>query len=225
MKRHMPLVLAALALAAFSSIAATANAALPTLLQLAGVTSATLTAASTTAKTKFSGIVNLTGEGYTFGLTSNFEMTSLGPALLTFTKQVFGTKKCKSPGDTTGTILIPGEWHTVLAASGGGAKLFLILILITPALTLECEGTNVVVSGDLLFDAEPFGSEVTSLAAKTGKCSGNTPEFTAFTNDSGTGTFVSLKSETGGLKSATCLEVEGTQTYRASGMGLEVMEP
>jgi len=218
------LLIAALALAAFSSIAASANAAtLPSLLLLSGTTSATLTATSTTAKTAFAGIVSLTGTGYTFTLKSNFEMTSLGTALLTFTNTLFGAKKCKSPGDTTGNVLVEGEWHTVLAL-GGRANLFLILILITPALRLECEGTNVVVSGDLLFDAEPFGSEVTSIPAKSGKCSGNTPEFTVYENDAGEMIAVNLKSETGGLKSAACLQVEGTQTYTASQMA-EVMEP
>ena len=222
------LLIAALALAAFSSIAASANAAtLPSLLLLSGTTSATLTATSTTAKTAFAGIVSLTGTGYTFTLKSNFEMTSLGTALLTFTNTLFGAKKCKSPGDTTGNVLVEGEWHTVLAL-GGGPKLFLIWFLVKGTLTVECEGTTILVTGNQLIDAETFGLETTLFTAKTGKCGGTsktTPEFTVYENDAGEMLNASgLKSETGGLKSATCQEVEGTQTYTASQMA-EVMEP
>ena len=218
------LLIAALALAAFSSIAASANAALPSVLLLSGIKSGTLEAKSTTAKTKFTGIVNLTGVGYKFNLTDNSEMTSLGPALLTFTNAVFGAKKCKANGDVTGTVLVPGEWHTVLPASGGGANLFLILFLVVPALTVECEGTNIVVTGSQLVDAGPLGSSVTTLTGNTGACSGNTPAFVNYLNDAGTSTAAALKSETGGLKSATCQEVEGTQSYTATQMA-EVMEP
>ena len=224
--RHIKaLLIAALALAAFSSIAASANAALPSLLQLAGTTSGVLEATSKTAATKFTGIVNLTGTGYKFNLTSNFEMTSLGPALLWFLKALFGTKNCKSPGDTTGNVLVPSEWHTVLAASGGGANLFLVLVLVNGTLTVECEGTTILVTGNELVNAEPFGKEVTVFTANTGKCTGNTPAFVNYLNDAGTSTAAALKSETGGLKSATCQEVEGTQPYNALGMGSEVMEP
>jgi len=220
-----PLLISALALAAFASIAIPANAALPSLLQLPGVTSGTLEATSKTAATKFTGIVNVTGTGYRLRASSNFEMTSLGPALLTFTQVLFGTKSCKADGDTAGNVLIPGEAHAVLAASGGGANLFLILFLVTPSLLVECEGTNITVTGSQLIAAEPFGKEVTSGTATTGKCSGNTPEFTTYLNDAGASVTAGLKSETGGLKSATCQEVQGTQTATASGMGAEVMEP
>ena len=219
------LLIAALALAAFTSIAASANAvSLPTVLQLAGVKEGTLTASSKTAKTAFNGIRNLTGTGYKFVLTSNFEMTSLGPSTLDFENSELSGKKCKANGDTAGTVLVPGEWHTVLAL-GGGPKLFLIWFLVTPSLTVECEGTNIIVTGNELVNAEPFGVETTTFTARTGKCTTTTPEFTAYENDTGEMLNAGLKSEVGGLKSATCQEVEGTQNYTASGMGVEVMEP
>jgi len=224
MEHHTAQALVVLTLVTIGAATATADATtLPSLLQLAGITSGTLTAAGTT-KTKFNGIVALEGTDYKFALTSNFEMTSLGPALLWFLNTAFGAKKCKANGDTAGNNLVPVLWHTVLAATGGGTSLFLILILISPSLTMECEGTNIVITGDELFNAEPLGKEVTTITAVTGKCTGNTPAFTNYLNDADTSTAAALKSETGGLKSATCLEVEGTQCYAASGMGVEVME-
>jgi len=226
MQRHTTLTLAALTLSIAAIATANANATtLPSLLQLAGVTSGTLTAQGATAKINFTGVLALSSTGYRFVLTSSREMTSLGPATLEFTNIQFLVKTCKSPGDTTGNVLAPGEWHTVLAPTGGGTALFLILFLLTPALTVECEGINSTFTGDLLFNAEPVGKEVTTVSANTGKCTGNTPAFTNYLNDAGTTITASLKTESGGLKSAGCEEVEGTQSYQASGMGVEIMEP
>jgi len=225
MKRHITLAWLTLTLTALAISTASATATLPSVLFLSGVKSGTLEAASKTAATKFVGITNITGTGYRFNLTDNAEMTSLGPALLWFLAFIFGAKKCRANGDTAGNILIPGLWHTVLAATGGGANLFLILFLISPSLTMECEGTDIVITGSELWDAEPLDKEVTAFTAATGNCSGNRmPAFVDYLNDAATSEAVGLKSETGGLKSATCLEVEGTQNYTASQM-TEVMEP
>jgi len=224
-RRIKALLIAALALAAFTSIAATADAALPSLLQLSTVTSGTLEATSKTAATRFFGIVNITGSGYTFALKSDFEMTGSGSATLFFTNAVLGTKKCKANGDTAGNVLVPGEWHTVLAASGGAERLFLILFLVVPTLTVECEGINIIVTGNQLVNAEPFGEEVTEIDAETGKCAGNTPAFVNYLNDAGASTAANLKSETGGVKSNSCQEVVSSLKYKTSGMGAEVMEP
>ena len=218
-------LLAAFTVTAFSSITMVATAALPTQLSLAGFSNSFLKAESSVAKTKFTGIVNLTGTGYQFILyPSGGEMESLGTAELSFTKAMFGTKNCKANGDTSGNVLLQGEWHMVLASSGGGAKLFLILFTIIISFVVECEGTNIVISGGQLVDAEPFGSEVTELTAATGKCSGNTAAFSNYLTDSQTSMAAGLKSEIGGLKSATCVEVEGTQHLRSIDM-FEVMEP
>jgi len=215
-------LLAALIMTAFS-ITTVARATLPSILNLSGVTSNSIHALDLLAKTVFTGIVNITGEGYKFTLKDNFEMTSLGPALLTFTNVLFGTKKCKANGDTAGNVLVPGEWHTVLALSGGGAKLFLLLFLVTPSLVVECEGTNITITGDQLLDAVEFGKETEILETVTGTCVKNRPEFATYVDDQGPFENAGLKSETGGLKSASCLEVQGIQVFVL--LMAEVMEP
>src|ERR1700722_365191 len=212
MQRYTTLILAALTLAIFAITTAGASATtLPSLLQLVGVTSGTLVAQSATAITTFAGAVTFTCKGYKTTLTFAAEMTSLGPGLECLLNCMLGTKTCKANGDTAGNVLVLGEWHTVLAAAGGGANLFLILFLFIPALTIECQGTNSVATGSKLTDTEPFGREVTRFTTGTGKCSGTTPAFTSYLNDSGTSTTANLKSETGGIKSNSCEEEEGTQ--------------
>jgi|ERR1700722_4567295 len=214
--------------AAFASMSSVANAALPSVLLLATVTSASTTAVNTSTIGR---IVHSIGtflsniwKGTRILIDIDANMTSLGPATLSLTNSEFDNKKCKANGDATGTVLIPAEWHTVLASSGGGAKLFLTLFLVTPALTIECEGTNIIVTGSWLIDTEPFGSEVTATTATTGKCEEATPAFSKYLNDEGKEAIASLKTEAGGLKSSSCLEIEGTQNYTSTQM-LEVMEP
>jgi len=217
------LLIAALAIAALSAMASTTNAALPSVLLPPGVNTSELVAESKTARYLFTSIFDVFGEGYRFQLKQNATMTSLGPALLWFLHAEMHGKTCESPGDMPRNVLIPGQWHTVTAL-GGSTSLFLLLFLVAPSTELECEGIHYFLQGDVLFDAGPKGSAVTQISTTTGKCSGLVPAYNTFTNDLGEMVTAKLFYDVGGPSLATCIEIEGTQTYNAS-QTIEVMEP
>jgi hypothetical protein len=216
------LTFTALAIAAFTTVA---SAALPSILLLSG-TEATTTAESATAKTEFHGPVVLKGTGYKLEFTTKEPMTSLGKALIWLRGSTINGTACNSPGDTAGNVLGPVEWHTVLAFSGGGAKLFLLLILFNPPLDVDCGAILLVLGGSMLLDVEEFGKDATSFTATTGKCTGTTPAFKTYSNDEGKETAAKLSVEVSEIKSTACEEFNegGTIAFTASSM-LEVMEP
>jgi hypothetical protein len=230
-----PFCLTALLLALLGTTAASANATetqnLPTLLLLPGVNAVNLEGASATAKTKFSGIQTIAGEGWLFKLEGT-NMASLGTAKLLYTKYVLGAKNCKTSGDAAGTVLIDNaEWHLVLGL-GTDTTLYLVLILLpTAGVKIECEGFNLSFKGSHLIDFKPFGVEVglpanPVLDGSTGACTGTVPAFKEYDLMTSPVTMATaeLKSEIGGISAKSCLEIEGSIKLKPT-QDVEVMHP
>src|SRR6185312_6106056 len=233
--KHLKLFLmAALMLAMFGVAASTASAetSLPSVLLLPGVEEVELKGESTTQSVKFSGVLNLESKGWLFELFGK-NMSELGLAKLLFTNVGLEGKKCHTAGDAAGTVLIDNaEWHLALGL-GGGAGLFLIVILLPSAGVLWlCEGSNLVLKGSMIWDFLSFGTEVAKggeFKGATGKCTGTVPAFTEWDNMSGTMSKAELKSELDGtgLPARSCLEIEKGEEViglKAS-QAIEIMEP
>jgi hypothetical protein len=218
------LLITTLAVIAFATTATLANAALPSVLLLTGTT-ATLVAESGTASTKLVSYIDFLGEGYRVELNAPEVMTSLGKGNLWLKNVEASTTKCSSSGDTAGSVLVPIEWHTVLT-EGGSAKLFLLLLLIVPALNYACGAASITLSGSILMDAEEFARDTTSFTASTGKCNGASPAYKEYDNDAGALTKSRLIVEVGGIKLVSCEEINGGGNIDlTSSTMLEVMEP
>jgi hypothetical protein len=216
--------LSALVIVALAATATAANASLPSILLLEG-TAAEVKAESTTAKTEFHGSVTIKGEGYKFPLSVTENMVSLGKNTLWFLKVSLNGVPCNSLGDTAGNVLVPVEWHLVLAL-GGGASLFLIVFLVTPTLDFDCGSILVFLSGSSIVHAEKFKVDTTAFTAETGKCTGTSPAFKEYDNDKEEMATAKLTAEISEIKGTACEEVnEGAAFALTSSAMLEVMEP
>lgn len=213
---------AVLALAVMGMMTATANAesVLPVVLLLPGTTEVEAKASSATAKTKFTGIQNTTGEGYRFTVHGS-DMAELGAGETELNKVSLGAKKCNTEGDATGTILEKGEAHFAFGLSGE----VLVIITLTTPVHVECEGVLVTLTGGFASKVtSTLGSELTTFEGETGACTGSVPAFHEYDNMAGGMTNVELKSETGGVKAKSCKEIEGKVVFTTS-HDLEIMAP
>jgi hypothetical protein len=223
------LALTALAIVAIAATATTAGAttSLPSILLLSG-TEAELTSSSTTIISLFHGAILIEGEGYKFALKAKAAMTSLGTGLLVFLKAKSSAGACNSLGAPAGEVAVPIEWHTVLAATELGTKVFMLLILIIPSpFDFDCGVTLVFLSGSSLVKAGNLKEDTTAFTGETGECSGTTPAFKEYLNDEGKRVVAKLSAEIAEIKGAACEEVNtkgASIPFTASSM-LEVMEP
>ncbi|HXD54987.1 MAG TPA: hypothetical protein VN618_09575 [Solirubrobacteraceae bacterium] len=228
--KHLKLFLIATLMLVMFGIAASvasAETTLPSILLLPGVENFELKGESTTQKIKINGVITLEGVGWLFEL-SGKNMAELGLA-----KLLFNVLKCNTAGDGAGLILIDNaEWHLTLGLSGGSG-LFLVLILLPAAgVLILCQGANVVLKGNMLWDFLSFGTEVATggeFKGATGKCAGTLPTFTEWDNMSGGMSKGELKSELdgSGLPSRSCIEIgngEEVIGLKAS-QAIEIMEP
>jgi hypothetical protein len=143
------------------------------------------------------------------------ELSSLGTYLVSFLESKSSGKNCNTEGDSTGVILVKGEFHVVLLAG----KTTLGLLFLQPKETIKCEGLNVKVEGSALGSLQSTGTESTELTQVGGilkGVSGNKgkPELTKYINDSGTESTALLQSNfgTGLLESAENVQEETTAT-------------
>jgi hypothetical protein len=208
-----------------AAFATSAVAALPSILLLEGTAGSTK-AESTTATNEDHGPVTIKSTGFRVEFLFSENMASLGKGLLwLLNTEIVGVGKCNSLGDTAGNVLVPLEWHLVLAL-GGGASLFLILLLITPTVDYDCGTVLIFLSGSWLWNAEKFGVDTTSFTATTGKCTGTSPAFKEYDNEKNEMSKAGLISEVSEIKGAECTEINNGAAFglTASTM-LEVMEP
>jgi hypothetical protein len=240
MKRLKLLCLAALtvfAVAIATASSASAAAPLPTLLTLttsgegAPVTIKSLT---NTFATQL-GVANanaLEGKGVLVQLYwTNLNINSgLAEILLTEVLQGPKTgKKCRTPGDPIGEVLLPSttEWHLVYTTTSPLKTVILILI---PEFLLECEpfgtGVKVKVRGSNISTGSPENTEVltTEEFGSNTKCNlaTTTPEITQWLNNKEETQKAKLEFNSGAGFEKGCLNVEGEVKLQPSKM-IEVM--
>jgi len=202
MRRFM-IVGAALVAALVASIAASAAMAvtLPSILFLAGKTSAVAKATSTSA-TSLETVVGskLTGKGVEVTLTTTTAGSALGTYVSLFKEVAEGTNKCKTGTLAAGNVEIAGEFHLVTISE---VPLVMGTLFLVPVTTILCgttekpEKVKIKVEGSALSAfSGTFNSEIKefsgTLLASKGK-----PSKTAYLNDAGTTLNASLKSNFG----------------------------
>ena len=201
--RRLMIVGAALMATLIVSIAATAAMAvtLPSVLFLAGKTSATAkaTSGSTSSLETIVGS-KLTGKGLEVSLTTTTAGSALGTYVTLFKEVAEGTNKCKTGTLAAGNVEIKGEFHLVTLSE---TPLEMGVLFLVPATTILCgttekpEKVKIKVEGSALSSfSGTLNSEIKefsgTLLATKGK-----PSKTAYLNDAGEKLNASLKSNFG----------------------------
>ena len=162
------------------------------------------TSAATELETTAGGLLRGTG----------LKVLSLSGESGTFRADLFkvkdGTKKCTSTGDTVETVLAEGSFHLVYTNL---SPLEMGILYLPNEITVECEGTNSKVKGDMLASANVAGTETTELTGiggqlKKGSSAGK-PAIEEYYNDAGTKVKAKLETTTGGTTKESTGIVEG----------------
>lgn len=143
-----------------------------------------------------SGVV-FSGTGVSL-LTLASELSALGSFFEQFLSVGQGAKKCNTPGDAKGVVLISGPFHIVLGP--GGLPIFTNILFLFDTFTTFCEGLEVEVRGSVLgtyvlasgAEADEYTTALGMLEGENGK-----QKFTEYKNDAGTIVKAKLESESG----------------------------
>lgn len=207
MRRLAILGVVLLALAAIS--VGTAHA-LPSVLFLpTDPQSATLSGTNSTVVTKLlSEAEDLEGKGVTLTMELN-GVSNLGTYLMWFKEVKKGTKRCSTPGDASGNILINNAFHLVYDTLGqalGVAALFLVTEVL-----IDCESSSRKLKGSELGLVKPINTEtfamsgqekISLLCAFEGEPSEN-----VYWNDAGSISLAKLEATVGGSTIEACENV------------------
>ncbi len=205
-------VLAALAVGVIAT--ASASAALPTLLYLAGDSGEVL---GTGLVTGGIGTIHLETElevlpatGARLELTALRNDTKLGTYLANFfgVAEENGAKnKCNSTGFGAGEVHFSGEWHLVYVGLSPTTALMVGLLLLVPKQSYKCgpEKTNSA-EGSVLAKITKLGASDFTEFGVIVKCAAIVkPELTEYDNEAGTKVKAGYKVKLGGLNEPACL--------------------
>jgi hypothetical protein len=239
MKQLKLLCLAALtvfAVAIATASSASAAAPLPTLLALptegAPVTIKSLTNVFPT-QLAFKASAGLEGTGVLVQLYwTNLEI-NLGLAEILFTNVIQVNskpeKKCETPGDTIGEVLLPKttEWHLVYTTT---SPLRTVVLVLVPEFLIECEpigtGVKIKIKGSNISTISPENTEVltTEEFGSNTKCNTTTivPEIEQWLNNKEETQKAKLEANSGGGFEKACENVTGEVKLQPTKM-IEVM--
>jgi hypothetical protein len=192
-------VMATLVLGAMASVAAAVT--LPSVLFLAGKTSAVAKATSSSATTLETVVGSkLTGKGLEATLTISTAGSALGPYVSLFKEVSEGTNKCKTGTLSAGNVEIDGEFHIVTIREIPLEQI--ILLLVSPK-TIVCgttekpEKVKIKVEGSAAASFNgTLNSEIKEFKVGLKGAKGK-PAKTAYLNDAGETLNASLKSNFG----------------------------
>jgi hypothetical protein len=151
------------------------------------------------------------------------ELTALGTFKIALENVADGAKKCKTTGDTPGTVLMEGSFHLVYLTPLSPLTLG-TLYLITP-FELECEGTFIEGKGDVIASLTGIGTETTELTSISGALKGTTgrQEIKQYYNDNGTIVTTKFELNPGnGFKEANIV-IEGEPVLKALGSNMFII--
>jgi hypothetical protein len=151
------------------------------------------------------------------------ELTALGTFKADFENVVDGGKKCKTTGDTLGTVLTEGSFHLVYLTPL--SPLTLGVLYLPNSFEIECEGTFIEIKGNLLGSLTGIGTETMELTSLSGALKGTTgkQEIKQYYNDGGTIVTTKLEANPGnGFKEANEV-VEGEPVLKALGSNMFVI--
>jgi hypothetical protein len=142
----------------------------------------------------------------------------LGPFTVILGGSTQGGEPCRSLGDASGTILITGSWHLVLATRSG-LDVHEFLFLFTE-LHIECPNAAVkllLVTGDVagLITQKSGSTTAFQVSMATIDGEGRVQEYSEFENDAGTGvkTALSVKQEGGAAKAGFLESASNVWTF------------